>query len=130
MHSSPAQDAEDKGDFYDFDEYERLVGVAHRDPLAHAHVLLVGKRDCCGEMMALRWDDVDLGERQLCVARSEWTGHVTMPKGGRLGRVLKSCVTNTLRVARRSCTSVSAGCSTSCCATTWRASAERRRSTN
>lgn len=38
----------------------------------------------CGEMMALEWDDIDLGKRQLCVARSEWKGHVTMPKGGRL----------------------------------------------
>ena len=35
-------------------------------------------------MMALEWRDIDLGRRQLCVARSEWRGHVTMPKGGRL----------------------------------------------
>ena len=35
-------------------------------------------------MMALEWTDVDLGKRQLCVARSEWKGHVTVPKGGRL----------------------------------------------
>jgi len=28
------------------------------------------------------------GKRQLCVARSEWNGHVTMPKGGRLRYVL------------------------------------------
>jgi integrase len=32
--------------------------------------------------MALEWSDVD--NRQLCVARSEWKGHVTVPKGGRL----------------------------------------------
>ncbi len=38
----------------------------------------------CGEMMALEWDDIDLAKRQLCVARSDWKGHVTMPKGGRL----------------------------------------------
>ena len=38
----------------------------------------------CGEMMALEWADVDLGKRQLCVARSDWKGHVTVPKGGRL----------------------------------------------
>ena len=35
-------------------------------------------------MMALEWTDVDLQKRQLCVARSEWKGHVTAPKGGRL----------------------------------------------
>ena len=38
----------------------------------------------CGEIMALEWTDVDLNKRQLCVARSEWKGHVTVPKGGRL----------------------------------------------
>ena len=27
-------------------------------------------------MMALEWSDVDLGKRQLSVARSEWKGHV------------------------------------------------------
>src|SRR5258705_13003369 len=38
----------------------------------------------CGEMMALEWRDVELSKRQLCVARSEWKGHVTAPKGERL----------------------------------------------
>ena len=33
--------------------------------------------------MALKWTDVDLGKRQLCVQRSAWKGHVTAPKGGR-----------------------------------------------
>jgi integrase len=37
----------------------------------------------CGEIMALEWADVDLHKRQLCVARSDWKGHVTVPKGGR-----------------------------------------------
>ena len=41
----------------------------------------------CGEMMALEWSDVDLNKRQLCVQRSEWKGHVTVPKSGRLRRV-------------------------------------------
>ena len=34
--------------------------------------------------MALEWSDVDLGKRQLCVARSEWKAQVTTTKGGRL----------------------------------------------
>jgi integrase len=34
--------------------------------------------------MALEWSDVDLGKRQLCVQRSDWKGHVTATKGGRL----------------------------------------------
>ncbi len=52
---------------------------------AYLIVLLGGEAGLrCGEMMALEWSDVDLGKRQLCVQRSEWKGHVTVPKGGRL----------------------------------------------
>jgi integrase len=52
-------------------------------------------------MMALEWPDVDLHKRQLCVARSEWKGHVTMPKGGRLRYVpLTRRLTDALRDSR------------------------------
>ena len=52
--------------------------------------------------MALEWTDVDLNKRQLCVARSEWKGHVTVPKGGRLRYVpLTKRLTEALRQARR-----------------------------
>ena len=34
--------------------------------------------------MALEWSDVDLGKRQLRVERSEWKGHLTSTKGGRV----------------------------------------------
>src|SRR5438045_9761541 len=52
---------------------------------AHLIVLLGGDAGLrCGEMMALEWRDVDLQKRQLCVQRSDWKGHVTIPKGGRL----------------------------------------------
>jgi integrase len=55
------------------------------DPRAYLIVLLGGEAGLrCGEMMALEWSDVDLGKRQLCVQRSEWKGHVTTPKSGRL----------------------------------------------
>jgi integrase len=72
--------------FYDFEDYEGLVEAAKSaDPNAHLIVLLGGDAGLrCGEMMALEWRDVDLGKRQLCVQRSEWKGHVTVPKGGRL----------------------------------------------
>jgi hypothetical protein len=36
-----------------------------------------------GEIIALEWRDVDLAARRLTVQRSEWLGHVTVPKGGR-----------------------------------------------
>jgi integrase len=71
--------------FYDFEEYERLIEAAKTEPNAYLIVLLGGDAGLrCGEMMALEWRDVDLGKRQLCVQRSEWKGHVTVPKGGRL----------------------------------------------
>jgi integrase len=55
----------------------------------------------CGEMMALEWIDVDLGKRLLCVQRSDWKGHVTVPKGGRLRYVpLTGRLTRALRDQR------------------------------
>ena len=70
--------------FYDFEEYERLVEAARADSdMAHLVALLGGEAGLrCGEIMALEWTDVDLPKRH-CVARSEWKGHVTVPKGGR-----------------------------------------------
>jgi integrase len=72
--------------FHDFDDYERLVdAAAAADPQALLAVLLSGEAGLrCGEMLGLEWRDVNLGERQLCVQRSVWKGHVTSPKGGRL----------------------------------------------
>jgi integrase len=76
----------DEATFYDFGEYERLVEAAESiDARAHLIVLLGGEAGLrCGEMMALEWTDVDLTRRQLCIQRSDWKGHVTTPKGGRL----------------------------------------------
>ena len=71
--------------FYDFEEYEQLVDAAAAEPNALLIVLLGGEAGLrCGEMMALEWHDVDLAKRQICAQRSEWKGHVTSPKGGRL----------------------------------------------
>ena len=72
--------------FYDFDDYERLVADAKVDShTAYLIVLLGGEAGLrCGEMMALEWTDVNLAKRQLTVARSEWRGHVTATKGGRV----------------------------------------------
>jgi integrase len=73
--------------FYDFDEYERMVAAA-RDGTAVLIVLLGGEAGLrCGEMIGLQWDDVDLIKRQLRVERSEWRGHIGVPKGGRIRHV-------------------------------------------
>jgi integrase len=88
--------------FHDFDDYERLVEAAREDQQAFLIVLLGGEAGLrCGEMMALEWADVNLVKRQLCVQRSEWKGHVTAPKGGRLRYVpLTSRLTTALRKHR------------------------------
>lgn len=72
--------------FHDFSEFEQLVDAARLTVWqAHVIVLLGGEAGLrCGEMMALEWSDVDLNKRQLCIRRSEWKGHVTAPKGGRV----------------------------------------------
>ena len=88
--------------FLDFEAYERLVEAARPDTRAYLVVLLGGEAGLrCGELMALEWTDVDLGKRQLCVARSDWKGHVTAPKGGRLRYVpMTKRLTEALRAAR------------------------------
>ncbi len=72
--------------FYDFDEYERLVdaaaGRSQRVPDRAAR-----RR---GRTAMRRNDGAGVARRgsrrngRLCVQRSEWKGHVTAPKGGRL----------------------------------------------
>jgi len=74
--------------FHDFDECERLVKAASEiDRNTYLIVLLGAEAGLrCGEMMALEWSDLD--ERgYLSVERSEWKGHVTVPKGGRSRRL-------------------------------------------
>jgi integrase len=71
--------------FHDFDEYERLVEASKSDRAAYLVVLLGGEAGLrCGEIMALEWTDVDLVKRQIAVQRSDWKGHVTATKGGRV----------------------------------------------
>jgi integrase len=71
--------------FHDFDQYERLLTVARkRGTDAYLMVLAGGDAGLrLGEIIALEWRDVDLAARRLTVERSDWQGHVTVPKGGR-----------------------------------------------
>jgi len=72
--------------FHDFDQYERLLTIARKRG-ADAYLMVVLGGDAglrLGEILALEWRDVDLPARRLTVQRSDWLGHVTVPKGGRV----------------------------------------------
>ena len=88
--------------FYEFDQFERLVEASAREPQAHLVVLLGGEAGLRrGEMIGLEWTDVNLTKRQLCVARSDWRGHVGAPKGGRIRYVpLTKRLAGALQAAR------------------------------
>jgi integrase len=89
--------------FHDFEEYERLLTVAQkRSDNTYLMVLLGGDAGMrLGEIVALEWRDVDLDARRLTVQRSDWQGHVTTPKGGRLRRLpLTQRLTAALKATR------------------------------
>jgi integrase len=71
--------------FHDFAEYERVIAAAQkRSAETYVMVLLGGDAGLrLGEIVALEWTDIDLAARRLTVQRSDWCGHVTVPKGGR-----------------------------------------------
>jgi len=71
-------------------------------PKAYLMVLLGGDAGLrLGEIIALEWRDVELGARRLTVRRSEWLGHVTVPKGGRSRRLpMTQRLTAALKAAR------------------------------
>ena len=54
-----------------------MQAARETDDMTYLVVLLGGEAGLrCGEMMALEWKDVDLAKDRLCVAQSEWKGHV------------------------------------------------------
>lgn len=73
-------------DFFDFDHYESLVAAAAQlDPRYLIVVLLGGDAGLRrGEMLGLEWDDLDFARGLITVTRSNWKGHVTSTKGGRI----------------------------------------------
>jgi integrase len=71
--------------FYEFEQFEWLVEAAAGEPQAQLVVLLGGEAGLrCREVIGLEWKDVDPDKRQVCVARSEWCGHLSVPKGERI----------------------------------------------
>jgi integrase len=88
-------------DFFQFDEADRLVGAAEvrwRPLIVVA--LNTGLR--IGELVALRWDCVDLVAGRLIVKRTIWRGVEGLPKGGRSREVpLNGKALAALREARK-----------------------------
>jgi integrase len=72
-------------EFYEPEEYRRLVEAANRhDPRAFIVVLLGGDAGLrLGEIEGLEWTDVDFGRALLKVQRAVYKGQVTLPKGGK-----------------------------------------------
>ena len=71
--------------FHDFNQYERLLTVARKRG-EDAHLMVLARGDAgprLGEIIALEWRDIGFPARRLTVQRSDWLGHVTVPKGGR-----------------------------------------------
>jgi integrase len=77
-------------DFLTFDEADRLVAATEEDGWRTMIVvgLKAGLRQ--GELLALRWSDVDLVAGRLVVRRSVWRGILGPPKGGRSREVALS----------------------------------------
>src|SRR5712692_3528243 len=70
-------------EFFDFDDFERLVDGARKvDPAVLAFVLLAGEAGLQrGEIIALDLTDADFRRGQLTIARSDWYGQIGTTKG-------------------------------------------------
>lgn len=74
--------------FLDFEEADRLVEAAESEPLWHAMIVVAintGLR--VGELLALRWGDLDLRRGEMHVRRSVVEGHIDTPKSGKSRKV-------------------------------------------
>ncbi|MFO0640670.1 MAG: site-specific integrase [Polyangiaceae bacterium] len=85
-----AIDADDVPKWYEVPEYKQLVdGAAKLDPRIHLLVLLGGSAGLRrGEIIALKWADLDIKRGIIHVQRSIWWGkngvrNETLPKGGK-----------------------------------------------
>jgi len=74
-------------DFFTFDEATRLLAHVDRDPWYV--MILCGLRAGLrqGELLELRWDDVDLVKGVLRIRRAIYDGVIDVPKGGRMREV-------------------------------------------
>jgi integrase len=71
--------------FYEMEDFRRLVEAAEKiDTRTHVLVLLGGHGGLRrGELIGLRWSDVDYRRHQIQVWQAVWRGVVDMPKSGK-----------------------------------------------
>ena len=86
-HIARIKVAQEEMEFYDFEEWERLVeGAARAGPVVLCAILLGGAAGLRrGEVVAL--DQADVGGGYVTVSRNDWRGHVGSTKGGKSRRI-------------------------------------------
>ena len=91
--------------FYDFGEYERLRQAARALGTRDECALLLGADAGlrAGEIIALRWEDVDFVRRHITVQQQMWRRIIDTPKSGR-GRIvpMTKALVDALRGHKRS----------------------------
>ena len=72
-------------EFYEEDEFERLVAAARNDGSEAELIVLLGGDAGLrkGEIIGLEWNDLDLVRGQIVVQRAEYRGVAGAPKGGK-----------------------------------------------
>jgi integrase len=72
-------------EFYETEELERLTTAATKHDLQTLLVVLLGGDAGlrCGEMIALRWIDVDFARGHLKIEQAVWRGHLGPTKGNK-----------------------------------------------
>ena len=79
------KDSRDDFSFWDFEQYAALIKAAGAlGPDVLVMLLLGGDAGLrCGEIIALRWIDVDFHAGKLHVRQNSWRGKIGPPKGGK-----------------------------------------------
>jgi integrase len=71
------------------EEAKRLLLAAKGERFEALYVLAITTGIRQGELLGLKWDDVDLGEGILRVRRTVWKGRVSAPKSARANRSVR-----------------------------------------
>jgi integrase len=72
-------------EFWTFDDFDRLAAEAKRRGKYHHAVVLLGARAGlrAGEILSLRWSDIDIDRRVIRVGKATWREHENKPKSNK-----------------------------------------------